>query len=234
MTARSIWAVVPVKPFDIAKRRLAPMLSSDERAQLARLMLQDVLDVLAACTVLSGVIVISRDEAAGQIARVRGACVLSDRVFDINAAVGVAIDFLCECRGAGMIVVPSDIPLLPAPLIDELGDHIWPPRAVALVPATRDGGTNLLACSPVNAISPSFGPNSFQRHCSAARSAGIMPTVLASEHAGLDIDRSEDLAAFLSIRSATRSRAFLAALDMKARLQRDSARHDAARQFLKA
>jgi 2-phospho-L-lactate guanylyltransferase len=233
MTARSIWAVVPVKSFAIAKRRLTPVLSADERAQLARLMLEDVLDVLAACMVLSGIIVITRDEAAGQIARTSGACVLSDRDFDINAAVRTAMDFLGECRSAGMIVVPSDIPLLPASLIDELGEHISHPRAVALVPATRDGGTNLLACSPVDVISPSFGPNSFQRHCSAARGTGVMPTFLASKHAGLDIDRSEDLAAFLSVRSATRSRAFLAALDMEARLQRNSVSRHASRQFQK-
>jgi 2-phospho-L-lactate/phosphoenolpyruvate guanylyltransferase len=224
MTARPVWAVVPVKPFAIAKRRLAPVLSSDERAQLARLMLEDVLDVLAACAVLSGVIVITRDDAAGRMARISGACVLSDSVFDINAAVRMAIDLLCERRGAGMIVVPSDIPLLPAPLIEELGDHMSRSRAVTLVPATRDGGTNLLACSPVTAISPSFGPGSFQRHCSAARDAGIIPTVLASEAAGLDIDRSEDLVAFLSIPSATRSRAFLAGLDIDARLERNSVR----------
>jgi FO synthase len=229
MSARSIWAVVPVKPFAIAKRRLTPVLSSDERAQLARLMLEDVLDVLAACTILSGVVVITRDNAAGRIAQMSGACVMSDPVFDINAAVGVAIDLLRERRSAGMIVVPSDIPLLPLPLIEVLGDHISRPRAVALVPATRDGGTNLLACSPVDAISPSFGPNSFQRHFTAARGAGIMPTVLASEAAGLDIDRSEDLAAFLSIPSATRSRAFLAALDIEARLQRNSVRSHASR-----
>jgi 2-phospho-L-lactate guanylyltransferase len=116
-------------------------------------------------------------------------------------------------------------------LIDELGDRISRPRAVALVPATRDGGTNLLACSPVDAISPSFGPNSFQRHCAAARRNGIVPTVLASEDAGLDIDRSEDLAAFLSVRSATRSRAFLAVLDIEARLQRNSVSDHASPQF---
>jgi len=234
MSARSIWAVVPVKPFDIAKQRLMPVLSSDERAQLARLMLEDVLGVLAACTVLSGVIVMTRDDSAGRIARVSGARVLGDSVFDINAAVRVAIDCLSEHRNAGMIVVPSDIPLLPTRLIEEVVDRLSAPRAVALVPATRDGGTNLLACRPADAISPSFGANSFQRHCAAARGAGIVPSVLASEDAGLDIDRSEDLAAFLSIPSATRSRAFLDTLDIGARLQRHNASRDAARQFLKA
>ena len=231
MTATSIWAVVPVKPFAIAKRRLTPLLSSDERAQLARLMFEDVLAVLAACTALSGVVVITRDETAGRIARTSGARVLSDRGFDINAAVRAAMDFLGACRSAGMIVVPSDLPLLPTSLIEELSDHVSRPGAVALIPATRDGGTNLLACGPVDAISPSFGPNSFRRHYAAARDAGIMPIVLASEDAGLDIDRCDDLVAFLSRPSATRSRAFLAPLGIEARLQRHSASRHASPQF---
>jgi len=210
---------MPVKPFAIAKRRLTPLLSPDERAQLARLMFEDVLAVLAACSALSGIVVITHDETAGQIAQASGARVLGDPGFDINAAVRAAVDFLGPCRNTGMIVVPSDLPLLPTSLIDELSDHVSRPGTVALVPATRDGGTNLLACSPVDVITPGFGPNSFRRHYTGARDAGIMPIVLASVDAGLDIDRSEDVAAFLSRPSATRSRAFLAPLDIAARLQ---------------
>jgi 2-phospho-L-lactate/phosphoenolpyruvate guanylyltransferase len=234
MTAQSMWAVVPVKPFAVAKRRLMPLLRSEERAELARLMLEDVLEVLAACTILSGVIVITRDAAAGRIAQASGARVLSDPGLDLNAALRAAIDFLSRYRNAGMLVVPSDIPLLPASLIGELVNRVARPRAVALVPATRDGGTNLLACSPVDAISPGFGPDSFQRHCVAARGAGIVPTVVASEDAGLDIDRPEDVAALLSRRSTSRSRAFLATLDIDARRQCHA--HDplARRQFSKA
>jgi 2-phospho-L-lactate guanylyltransferase len=234
MTAASIWAVVPVKPFAIAKRRLMPLLSPDERAQLARLMFEDVLAALAACSALSGVVVITRDETAAQVARTSGARVLSDPGFDINVAVRAAMDFLGACRAAGMIVVPSDLPLLPTSLIDELSGHVSRPTMVAIVPATRDGGTNLLACSPVDAISPGFGPNSFQRHYAAARDAGIVPIVLESDDAGLDIDRSEDLAAFLSRPSATRSRAFLGRLDVEARLQRLSASRQASPQYQNA
>jgi len=232
MNARSVWAAMPVKPFDVAKRRLMPVLSRAERAELARLMLEDVLGVLAASPVLRGVIVITRDVAAGRIARASGARVLDDPACDLNAAVRAAGDFISRHGGSGMIVVPSDIPLLPSRLIGKLVDRISPPRAVALVPATHDGGTNLLACSPVDAIGPSFGPNSFRRHCGAARDAGILPAVLTSEKGGLDIDRAQDLAALLAIRSAARSRAFLATLEIGARLQRVSAGRDGPRQSL--
>src|SRR5712691_6026624 len=184
MTAQSIWAVVPVKPFAVAKQRLVPVLRSRERAELARLMLEDVLEVLAACSALSGVIVVTREEKARRIARSRGAVALCDPVRGINAAVAAGIQFLSRRGCDGMIVVPSDVPLLPPSLIEQLAGYLSP-RAVALVPATRDGGTNLLALSPVDALAPRFGPDSFRRHCDAALSAAIVPTVLASEPAGL-------------------------------------------------
>jgi len=220
--SRPTWAVVPVKPFALAKRRLAPVLSADERVQLARLMLQDVLAALAKCERLSGILVITRDPAADGLARNHGADVLEDRALDLNAAVRTGAAHLSS--DAGMIVVPADIPLLSATLVDELTDRISHQRVVALVPATRDGGTNLLACRPAGAITPSFGPNSFWHHQQAARDAGLRTAAIASDDAGLDIDVPEDISAFLSRRSPTRSHAFLAALDIDERLRLDGGR----------
>jgi 2-phospho-L-lactate/phosphoenolpyruvate guanylyltransferase len=234
MSDRSVWAVVPVKPFAAAKQRLSPVLSHAERAELARLMLWDVLDVLAACTTLCGILVVTLDDAAKHIAAGGGAMVLDDPVHDLNGAVRTAIDVLSTRPHAGMIVVPTDVPLLSPSVLDDLIDRISRPPAVALVPASRDGGTNLLACSPAGAIDPRFGPDSSRRHCQLAHSAGIVPSVLASQEAGLDIDRPEDLAALLSRRPETRSLAFLATLDIGTRLQRNPAPDDAARQFLQA
>ena len=41
---RTVWAIVPVKRFDLAKGRLADSLHADERRRLARAMLEDVLE----------------------------------------------------------------------------------------------------------------------------------------------------------------------------------------------
>jgi 2-phospho-L-lactate/phosphoenolpyruvate guanylyltransferase len=223
MNVRSIWAVMPVKSFAVAKQRLMPLLSSGERAEFARLMLEDVFEALAACKGLAGAVMITGDDAARRMARAYGAVVVGDDSLDLNAAVRRGREFVRE-PGAGMIVVPSDIPLLPSSVIEQLIGGLSQHRSVALVPATRDGGTNLLACCPVDAIDPCFGPDSFQRHCAAAGSAGIAPAVISSEQAGLDIDRPEDLAAFVAVESETRSRAFLSGLDIAARLQSDAQR----------
>jgi 2-phospho-L-lactate guanylyltransferase len=223
MASQSIWAVVPVKPFGRAKRRLDAVLSHDERAQLARVMLEDVLEVLAACKILTGVAAITSDRAAAEIARSYGAVVLHDPGAGINAAVRTGRAFALGRENAGVIVVPSDIPLLTTSLIAQIADHVARPPAVALVPATRDGGTNLLACSPADAIDPEFGPDSSARHVAGARKAGIAPTVLASQDVGLDIDRPEDLLAFLSAPSATRSHVYLATLGIEESLRRVTA-----------
>lgn len=88
-----VWAVVPVKRFSTAKTRLAPVLDSVERAQLARLMVEDVLDALAlGKELLLGTVVVTADDNAAALARSRGAEVVSDLADNgINAAVGLAI-----------------------------------------------------------------------------------------------------------------------------------------------
>ena len=67
----NLWAVVPVKLFADTKRRLMPVLESDERAALARTMLEDVLSVLTRTLSLAGIMVITRDAAAANMVRQR-------------------------------------------------------------------------------------------------------------------------------------------------------------------
>src|SRR5215216_5265943 len=222
MTDRAVWAMVPVKSFREAKRRLSPVLEPAERAQLAQLMLQDVLDALTACDrILAGVIVVTCDPQATAMAGRRGATPLSDTpAAGINAAVAIAIRYLAGVPNSGMIVVPADIPHLSPGAIEDAAAGISAPRAVVLVPATDDGGTNLLACAPAGAIVPGFGRDSFRRHCRAAHRAGIVPTILTRRDVGRDIDRPEDIAAFLSIGSATRTQAFLSERGAAERLRR--------------
>jgi 2-phospho-L-lactate/phosphoenolpyruvate guanylyltransferase len=207
---RPVWAVVPVKPFGIAKGRLEAVLDAGDRASLARLMFEDVLTVLMMSHVLDGVLVLTSDSEAAHRARNVGALVLDESVpAGLNAAVAMAIDHLTGITDAGMVVVPADLPHLSSEAVELVVRQIDAPTAVALLPAVRDGGTNLLACRPADVIEPRFGPNSFELHCQAARRAGLSPRVLDWPGLEHDIDRPEDVAAFLSIETATRSDAFL-------------------------
>jgi FO synthase len=208
MTGERIWAVVPVKPFAQAKRRLSPVLGEAERAQLARAMLEDVLDALSGARVLAGIIVVTSDGEAAALARKHGAVVLEDAVEGINAAICIAVRHLSAESGAAMLVAPSDLPQLTPERVEEIVGDLPAKPAVALL-SSNDGGTNLLACRPANAIAPSFGLDSFAKHCAAAEKMGITPQMIPAAELGRDIDGPQDLAVFLSFGTRTRTHTFL-------------------------
>jgi 2-phospho-L-lactate guanylyltransferase len=215
-----VWAVVPVKPFHLAKRRLTPVLDAPERARLARLMFEDVLDaVTASRKVLAGTLALTADEKAAEIARRRGVRVIAEGPpSGLSAAIRQAIRCLAAAPRDGMLVVPADLPHLTPAAIEQVVLQLEGPEAVSLVPALEDGGTNLIACRPAGVVLPHFGTQSFARHVAAARRAGIAPAILESSDLGRDIDRPHDLESFLSLGTATRTHAFLSGLGIDDRL----------------
>lgn len=214
-----VWAVIPVKPFAQAKGRLAPVLDADERATLARLMFEDVLDVMSRCRdILAGTMVVTSDPDAAACAQGSGAAVVFDHVDSgINAAVRLAIEHI----GAddGIVVVPSDIPHIPPRAIAAAACAILPLRTMAIAAASDDGGTNLLACRPARATPLYFGRSSFDLHCKLAAQAGIAVHELRLPELALDLDRPQDLLRFLSLGSNTRTHAFLARPGIRARVE---------------
>jgi 2-phospho-L-lactate guanylyltransferase len=217
MRRNGIHAVIPVKSFAAAKQRMSPFLSIIERAQLARLMLADVLDALQLSSELRGCLVVTHDAQAAAIARAAGVQVV-DQYGDFGFSAAVSCGAEALPPEAGMIVVPTDIPHVNPVLIDRIV-ALTPSPGAALVPATSDGGTNLLAMRPCTLLPPLFGRDSFARHRSAAAAAGITPVIWRSAEAGRDLDRPADLAAFLSLNSATRVHCFLASLDLAGRFE---------------
>ena len=153
------------------------------------------------------------------MARRHGALVFSEpgRI-GLNGALTYVIDHLARRPDTGVIVVPADLPHVSESDIDAMLDLIRHAPAVALVRA-NDGGTNLLACRPAAAIAPAFGPDSFNAHCMAATRSGITPTVRFAPHLQLDIDRPEDLVAFMARESSTRTHAYLSKRKIKQRLR---------------
>jgi len=206
-----VWAVVPVKPFALAKRRLAPTLGPSERAILARVMLDDVLSAIAAGRrSLDGVLVLTADDDAAAVADQHGAVVLREsRASGLNEALPLALDYLSTMGNPAMLVVPTDLPQLSANAIEFVVTTLETPQAVTLVRATRDGGTNLFGCRPASLIPPSFGAGSFEAYSRAARLAGIEPVVIEWPELDTDLDRPSDLDTFLALGTPTATHAFL-------------------------
>lgn len=203
------WAIVPIKRFDRAKTRLSVLLDGAQRAALANAMVGDVLDVLVSVEALGGIAAVTNDPEAERLARSRGASIVPDLAeAGTNEAVRQGLAWLSLRGVAGAIVVPGDVPFICSSEVQTVAERMKE-SGVALVPAQRDGGTNLLAFTLSTMLRPAFGPESFARHLAAARALGIEPAILRFEGAGHDIDVPADLVP-RAVCSATRTRAFLA------------------------
>ncbi len=214
-------AVVPVKLFSRTKQRLALLLSGEERAALARVMLEDVLSALTGARSIARIVVVTSDATAAAVAQAAGAVVLADTEnAGTTPAVTAAARHLEQTGHGGMLVISADVPLVtPADIEAILAAHGAAP-SVTLVTASDDGGTNALACSPPLALPFAFGDASLRRHCDAARARGLKAAVLHLHRVGRDIDRPEDIAHLLRHPPTTRTQAYLARIGISDRLLR--------------
>lgn len=208
--APGIWAVLPVKAFEGAKQRLAPLLSPAQRRALAEIMLGEVLAALAAARGLAGILVVTCDPRAAEMAARAGARVTDEGAREGHTgAVTAALRLLAREGRGGMLAVPGDIPAVTAAEIEAVLAAHRPAPAFTIAPARDDLGSNAVLCSPPDAVPLRFGDNSFFPHLDAARAAGIEPTIVRQVPGiATDIDSPADLAAFLRLPQAARTRAF--------------------------
>ena len=200
---------VPVKDLTHAKQRLMSVLSADERGELARAMLGDVLRALAAAD-LERVWVVTRDPAAAAIAEAHGA----EPVAEVEnrghtAAVALAQAEAARHGARVFVTVPGDVPCVTADEMRELVDGVRE-GAPVFVPSRSGLGTNGVALAPPDAMTLTFGEPSFARHLETARQRGLAPRVLTLPGLGLDIDAPEDLTTLLAEPSATKTRRLVA------------------------
>lgn len=195
MTSR-VWAVVPVKRLDRAKSRLGAVLCGADRMVLARCMLGDVLRALRATASLAGIVVVSADPVVHAVARslaARPVCDVGES--GINDAVAQGLQAVPP--GAGVVVVPADVPLATAAEFERVV-ALLDVDPVVLAPALADGGTNALAMRSATLLPPQFGERSFERHRLVAGDRGLRCGVFRSDRLGRDIDEARDLDACLA------------------------------------
>ena len=197
----SIWAIVPVKPLNLAKSRLEPVFSRAQREALATATLCHVLRVLTSSPALTGVLVVSRDSRALALARDCGAnTVVESGAPELNAALARAMRATRALGATAALVLPADLPLLAAEDVDALVSlRCVDERRVVLSPDRHESGTNALLMCPPGVIAYAFGPGSFQAHQALAAEAGIAASVWRSPRLALDIDTPEDLACYRAL-----------------------------------
>lgn len=186
-------AILPMKSFKDAKRRLEPGLVPGERRLLAEAMFADVLVALRRSRSVDRVLVVSSDRAAQQVAGAYGASLLGEDDRGHNYAAARGVRRALEEGVERVLLVPGDCPTLdPAEVEALLARRIEPP-SVLIVPDRHGTGTNALLLSPPDAMDPSFGPGSAQRHQSNAAAAEIRHELVELPTLALDVDTPEDL-----------------------------------------
>jgi 2-phospho-L-lactate/phosphoenolpyruvate guanylyltransferase len=193
-----MYAVVPLKEFAHAKQRLSGILDAGERQGLMRAMVSDVLSALMRTPGLTGILLVSREPQAAEIAHEFGIeLYVEPPRADLSEAVQAAGGFLvARHRAAGTMIVPADVPLAAAEDFEcVLALH----RELTLVPDSDGDGTNCIVSSPPNLIRYQFDGHSFRPHLDAAYAIGLTPGICRLPHLGLDIDTAADLARLLGM-----------------------------------
>jgi 2-phospho-L-lactate guanylyltransferase len=188
-------AVLPVKRFGEAKRRLATGIDDERREALVAAMLEDTLQAIDGARSIERTIVVTGDPRAQEIVAASSAEVLPDPADEGHVVAALAGIARAEVDGAACVaLLPGDCPLLEPKELDRLLTGI-PSSFVAVVPDRHGTGTNALVLSPPGAIEPAFGEGSRARHVAAAREASIPFAIEELPSLALDLDTPGDVVA---------------------------------------
>lgn len=201
MSHPTTWAVIPVKPLRGALRRLTPALEAPVRRELQVAMLTDVLGACAGAAGLAGVMVVTSDPEAREMAeRIAGARVVPDHdpPRGMNAAVVRGLVAIAAARAEAALVLTADLPLAQSEDIAQILAAAPPGPSAVLVPSWDGTGTNAMLLQPPAALSPRLGPDSLARHRAQAKGRGVTVALEQLPRLALDIDTPRDLAALMA------------------------------------
>lgn len=205
-----IWIVIPVKETTGAKARLSPVVPAHLRQGFALAMLEDVLSAASRVRNVAGLIVATVDEAAMTLGKRYAARIVTEGATTGHSGAVNAVATILDREGKrGLLQMPSDIPLVSSEEISTLVALRGQGPSFVIAPSNDELGSNGILISPPTAVPLTFGDNSFYPHLRAAEMCGIRPQVIRLAGFGLDIDRPEDLDAFVSRQSSTRTQAYI-------------------------
>jgi 2-phospho-L-lactate guanylyltransferase len=186
-------AIVPVKSFRHGKQRLAPLLTPDQRHDLAR----DLAIHVTTTAERAGMspMVVTADEEVAVWAKASGHSLLSDPGTGLDNAAAAGVDHVVR-SGSPWLILHSDLPLLGADDLQTLA-HVVMGGSSVIAPSS-DGGTS--AIGSTGPFRFSFGPGSFHRHLTRLTT----PVIVTRTGLLLDVDIPDDLVAARAIAESAR------------------------------
>ncbi len=203
MKVRSPAIIVPVKKAN-PKSRLSGVLSLEDRRELVRLMLEDMISSIDSEGLLNQTFVVSSDEESLQFASKLGAKPIREPTEKgVNAAVEMGMKETPDSEG--WLILPADIPFLTGRDLSRVLDFSEGGPAIVISPSRDFSGTNLLLLGRRSRLKLSYERNSFSSHLAAAAHSGLSLAVYCSWTVTLDIDSVEDarLALAKGVKNAT-------------------------------
>jgi 2-phospho-L-lactate guanylyltransferase len=209
---KQTYAIIPVSRFSQAKTRLSPTLTSLERENLLKAMLNDVISAIR--TSVDEVVVISSDrDVLNFVDDLKVISLQEEGETDLNGALTQAVEW-CSQYASQVLIVPSDVPLIHQDQVQEIVElaEKWP---VVIAPA-KGGGTNALLC-PTRGIHMKFGDWSFFEHLKEAENEGVSWYIYDSFYLSLDVNTAEDLGEIMIHGFGTETRKFLKSIGLGVR-----------------
>lgn len=194
-------AGIPIKPFGVAKARLAPVLDARARSRLGKAIAQHTAAAVAAAGATP--VVVSGDDEVRAWAKRQSI----DSLREIDGAgldgAATALTRHATRLGARWAIVHADLPMVTR---DDLEAVFAAGRRGAAIAPSHDGGTNVLCATAVD-FPFAYGAASFHRHLA------VIPSALVVSRPGLahDLDTPADLAAIAGHRAGAWLRSLLVA-----------------------
>ncbi|HWS55123.1 MAG TPA: 2-phospho-L-lactate guanylyltransferase [Pyrinomonadaceae bacterium] len=214
------YLLIPVKELTRAKQRLAPLMSQEERTRLAWLMLERALAAGSRVKGVDRAAVVTAYAPAAELARRHGLEVIAEPAqVSESASVDFAERELLKRGAESVLCVPADLPLLTREDLEAVASCAPPGPSVLLAPSREGTGTNAILRTPPALFPSRFGEGSLFKHAAEAQRRGAACRVVSRAGIALDLDRPEDVAAFLGLGPRTEVARFLRRLRVAERLE---------------
>ena len=156
-------------------------------------MLQEVLNTISNCKLISKIVLVSKDEAALKIGRQFNAIEIFDHESGVNDAINLADQYLSDKKFDCSVIFPQDIPIMTSSDIDSLLGFIKSAKSVIIVPSRQFNGTNALVRCPADLMKTKYDMGSYKFQMDAANTKTRNTSMALIRRIMLDIDDESDL-----------------------------------------